>query len=88
MAARDRTGTLSSNPAFQGDSILFHGSKIPTEVRKMVPHLGNLKLEKFKKLLEGIHRIWSFFNMLHLCFLKPNYFMLRFFILDCIVCVL
>jgi hypothetical protein len=53
MAARDRTGTLRSNPAFQGDSILFHGSKLPTEVRKMVPYLGNLKLEKFKKLLEG-----------------------------------
>ncbi|CAB3989114.1 Hypothetical predicted protein [Paramuricea clavata] len=54
MAARDRTGTLSSNPAFQGDSILFHGSKIPTEVRRMVSYLGNLKLEKFKKLLEVV----------------------------------
>ena len=56
MAARDRTGTLSSNPAFQEDSILFHGSKIPPEVRKMVPHLGSLKLETFKTLLKGIHR--------------------------------
>ncbi|XP_028418438.1 COMM domain-containing protein 5-like [Dendronephthya gigantea] len=51
---RDRTGTLSSNPAFQGDSILFHGYKIPTEVRKMVPYLTSLKVEKFKKLLEVV----------------------------------
>ncbi|XP_028397701.1 COMM domain-containing protein 5-like [Dendronephthya gigantea] len=51
---RDRTGTLRSNPAFQGDSILFHGSKIPTEVRKMVPYLTSLKVEKFKKLLEVV----------------------------------
>ena len=53
MAARERTGTLSTNPAFQGDSILFHGSKIPAEVRKMAPFLANLNLVKFKKLLEG-----------------------------------
>ena len=66
--ARDRTGTLSSNPAFHGDSILFHGSKIPTEVRKMVPQLGNLKLEKFKKLLEGNLIIYSVqYNLILLC---------------------
>ncbi len=66
--ARDRTGTLSSNPAFHGDSILFHGSKIPTEVRKMVPQLGNLKLEKFKKLLEGkLNNLLSTVQLILLC---------------------
>ena len=59
--ARDRPGTLRSNPAFQGDSILFHGSKIPAEVRKMVPYLASVKVEKFRKLLEGILFILSGF---------------------------
>lgn len=59
MAARDRTAMLNP-PAFQGDSVLFHGSKVPKEVRKMVTYLGNLKLEKFKKLLGGkkIHGVF------------------------------
>ena len=74
MAARDRTGTLNSNPAFQGDSILFHGSKIPKEVRKMVPYIGNMKLEKFKKLLEVVQHSLESYDVDHgsLCSLKDK----------------
>ena len=55
--ARERSGTQT----FQGDSILFHGSKVPSEVRKMFPLLGNLKLEKFTKLLQGNYDSYAWY---------------------------
>lgn len=44
--------TANYNNTFQGDSILFHGSKIPKEVKKMVTHVAKIRAETFTKLLQ------------------------------------